>query len=81
MIDLKKQKTPKDVKHKTTVHRNIGKVLINLGQVVFGTLFLGSVLRGEIPQYMMMITGIIGAATLLTIGIALVSKESNSMEE
>jgi hypothetical protein len=77
----KKVKLPKVEKHKTTVQGNIGKVLINLGQVVFGTLFLGSVLRGEIPQYMMMITGIVGAVMLLTIGIALVSKEQKDKEE
>jgi putative Mn2+ efflux pump MntP len=78
---IKRVKSPGSVKHKTAIQGNIGKVLINLGQVVFGTLFLGSVLRGEIPQYMMMVAGIIGAVMLLTIGIVLVSKEPKGMEE
>jgi hypothetical protein len=81
-INMAKQiKPPKGIKRRTAVQGNIGKVLINLGQVVFGTLFLGSVLRGEIPQYIMMIAGIVGAVTLLTVGIALVSKEPKDKEE
>jgi len=62
------------------VHETIGKVLINLGQVVFGTLFLGGVLRGEIPHYIMVVTGIIGAMLLLSLGIILSTKRQKSEE-
>jgi archaellum biogenesis protein FlaJ (TadC family) len=60
---------------------NIGKVLINLGQLMFGTLFLGSVLRGGIPQYIMMVAGFTGAAVLITIGLIASAKERKIKEE
>jgi hypothetical protein len=50
---------------KTDIFENIGKVFLNLGQLVFGTLFLGGVLRGEIPHYIMMVLGITGAGILI----------------
>jgi hypothetical protein len=41
-----KEKKPKKNVRNTDIVENIGKVLINLGQLMFGTLFLGSVIRG-----------------------------------
>ena len=48
---MKKEKKPKKPGKKTDIIENAGKTSINLGQLLFGTLFLGSVLRGELPQY------------------------------
>ena len=61
--------------NKTDIIENTGKVLINLGQLMFGTLFLGSVLRGEAPQYLIMITGITGAAVLIVVGLIASAKK------
>jgi len=68
-------KMPRKVKKKTDIIENGGKVLINLGQLMFGTLFLGSVLRGEAPQYIMMIAGIVGAFIFIIIGLLASAKE------
>jgi hypothetical protein len=43
--------------------------------MVFGTLFLGGVLRGEVPQYLMVLSGIGGALILITVGLLLSSKD------
>jgi hypothetical protein len=76
-----REKTVRKPRKKTDIVENGGKVIVNLGQLVFGTLFLGSVLRGEIPQYMMMVGGIVGAGILIMIGLLMSAKERKSEEE
>ena len=75
------EKRPKKVGKKTDIIENGGKVLINLGQLMFGTLFLGSVLRGGIQQYILMIAGTIGAGILIIIGLFISAKERKTTEE
>jgi len=48
---------------------------------MFGTLFLGSVLRGGISQFIMMIAGFAGAAILIFIGLIASAKERKTTEE
>jgi hypothetical protein len=76
-----KEKKPKRAGKKTDIIENIGKVLINLGQLMFGTLFLGSVLRGEMPQNIIMTAGIVGAIILMVIGLIASAKERKTTEE
>jgi len=76
----RKQKMPNKAKRVTDIRENGGKVLINLGQVIFGTLFLGSVLRGELPQYIMMIAGIIGTVSFILCGLLLSAKDQKGKE-
>jgi len=77
----KQERLPKKAKKKTNIIENSGKVLINLGQLIFGTLFLGSVLRGEVPQFIMMIAGIVGAAIFIVVGLLASAKEQKTTEE
>lgn len=74
-------KPPKGPKKRTDMKENIGKVLINLGQLIFGTIFLGSVLRGLTQYYIMMSIGLISAIMLITIGLLLTVKEKTDKEE
>jgi putative Mn2+ efflux pump MntP len=76
-----KEKKPKKTGKKTDIIENTGKVFINLGQLMFGTLFLGSVLRGGMPQYIMMTAGIVGAGILILIGLFASAKERKTTEE
>ena len=76
-----KEKIPNKVGKKTDIKENAGKVLVNLGQLMFGTLFLGGVLRGEMPQYIIMIAGFAGAAILIFIGLIVSAKERKTTEE
>ena len=76
-----KEKKPRKVGKKTDIKENGGKVLINLGQLMFGTLFLGSVLRGGVQQYIIMIAGIIGAGILIVTGLFASAKERKTTEE
>ena len=74
-------KKPKKAGKKTDIKENGGKVLVNLGQLMFGTLFFGSVLRGELPQHLIMTAGIIGAGILIVIGLFASAKERKTTEE
>jgi len=74
-------KKPKKNGKKTDIIENTGKVFINLGQLMFGTLFLGSVLRGEMPQYIIMTAGFAGAGILIFIGLIASAKERKTTEE
>jgi len=56
----------KKPKKQTTFRENSGKLLLDLGKLVFGSIFLGGVLRGEIPQTILVIGGF-GVATLFCI--------------
>ena len=78
---MEKEKKPKKAVKKTDIKENGGKVLVNLGQLMFGTLFLGSVLRGELPQYLIMIAGFAGAGILIVIGLFASAKERKTTEE
>jgi hypothetical protein len=78
---MAKEKKPKKVGKKTDIIENGGKVLVNLGQLMFGTLFLGSVLRGELPQYLIMLAGGVGAMLFIMIGLFISAKEQKTTEE
>jgi hypothetical protein len=79
-MDVEK-KEPKKKGKKTDIKENGGKVLVNLGQLMFGTLFLGSVLRGELPQYLIMLAGVAGAILFIMIGLFISAKEQKTKEE
>jgi hypothetical protein len=71
----KNEKPPKGRKKRTDLKENAGKLFLNLGQLIFGTLFLGGVLRGEIPHYIMILVGIISAMILFLFGLLFTTKE------
>ena len=74
---MKKSKKPKK---QTTMKEDAGKLLMDLGKLVFGSIFLGGVLRGEIPQTILLIAGFTGASIFCIVGLLLVVKEKNTGE-
>jgi hypothetical protein len=78
---MSKKEKPKKTGKKTDIIENAGKVLINLGQLMFGTLFLGSVLRGGMQQYILMIAGTVGAGIIILLGLFISAKERKTTEE
>jgi hypothetical protein len=77
---VKQVKQAKVKKKETDMKENIGKVFVNLGQVIFGTICLGGVLRGGIPHYIMIIAGFAGAMIFITFGLLLSAKERKDKE-
>ena len=77
----KPAKTPPPTRpEKTTLRENIGKVLIDVGKLIFGSIFLGGILRGELPQAILAIGGLVVALLLLAAGILLLTEEKKSGE-
>jgi len=52
---------------------NFGKLVIDAAKLCFGSLVLGSVIKGEIPPYMLLTGGIIASAACAVGGIFLVT--------
>jgi hypothetical protein len=71
------KKTPKKLA-RTTLKEDTGKLLLDLGKLVFGSICLGSILRGEIPQAILGISGFAAAIALFIIGLHFVKKEKKT---
>jgi len=52
---------------------NFGKLVIDAAKLCFGSLVLGTVIKGEIPQSTLLITGIIASGIGAIIGVTLVT--------
>ena len=68
----------KKPKRQTDFRENTGKVLIDLGKLVFGGIFLGGVLRGEIPHVILVAGGFIVAVLFCSFGLRAISKEKKN---
>jgi hypothetical protein len=52
---------------------NIGKLVLDAAKLSFGSLVLGTILKGEIAQSMLLSAGIIASAISAFIGVTLVT--------
>jgi hypothetical protein len=59
----------------TTMKENVGKVLIDLGKLTFGSFILGGILRGEIPQSLILLSGSVVSVLGIALGLLLTAKE------
>jgi len=74
---MKKQKKPpvKKARKRTTLKEDLGKYLLDLSKLVFGSIFLGSILHGELPRVILGASGLAMAVLLLFVGLNLTKKE------
>jgi hypothetical protein len=63
---------------KTDWKENVGKLLLDIGKLTFGSFVLGSILQGKFPQKIIFGAGAIVFLGCSIIGIMLVSKYKNS---
>ena len=70
----------KKPRKQSTIKEDAGKLLLDIGKLVFGSIFLGGILRGEIPQTLLVIGGITVAAIFCIIGLLLGAKEKKNGE-
>ncbi|MDR2716822.1 MAG: hypothetical protein LBB89_01985 [Treponema sp.] len=54
---------------KNRVLREVGKVLINFGNLAFASLVLGSIIRGDYDKLLLILVGGFIVALFITIGI------------
>ena len=68
----------KKLKKQTSIREDAGKLLLDLGKLVFGSIFLGGVLREEISQSMLIIAGVIVAIIFCVAGLFLIAKQEDN---
>ena len=64
----------------TTLRDNIGRLLLDLGKLIFASIFLGSSLRREVPEVILAIIGFATAVMFFFIGVFLETKERKTEE-
>ena len=67
------------LRKQTDFKENAGKVLIDLGKLVFGCIFLGGVLRGEVPPVIMITGGFVVTILFCGVGLWASTKEKNKI--
>jgi hypothetical protein len=67
----------KRTKARTNIKENAGKLLLDVAKLTFGSFILGGILRGELPQYILIIAGFIVSVTCAILGLLWTSKKQN----
>ena len=60
---------------KPNIRENIGKSLLDVAKLTFASFILGGILRGELPQFMLILIGVVVSAACFTLGILWTSKK------
>jgi uncharacterized membrane protein YraQ (UPF0718 family) len=73
-----KEKKPKK---ETTFKENLGKLMLDLGKLVFGGMFIAGILRGELPKTTIIMSGLALAIVGFVLGLLWTTKEKKSEED
>jgi len=65
----------------TDFREGIGKLLLDLGKLVFGGIILGGILRGGVSHVMLITSGSVIATILFILGLHWTAKEKNENKE
>ena len=72
-----KEKRPKK---QTNLKENMGKLLLDIGKLVFAGMFIAGILQGELPQATIIFSGLALAFITFIFGILWTTKEEKTME-
>jgi len=64
-------------KPKTNIKENAGKLLLDVSKLTFASFILGGILRGELPQYILIIAGVVVSLLCAVIGLLWTSKKTD----
>jgi len=56
---------------------NLGKLLLDMAKLTFASFILGGILKGELPQYILIATGCIVFLIFAVIGLIITSRKKN----
>jgi len=62
-------------KPKKNIKENTGKLLLDISKLTFASFILGGILRGELPQFILIIVGCVISLVCAILGILWTSKE------
>ena len=60
----------------SNIKENVGKLLLDVAKLTFASFILGGILRGELPQYVLIAIGFVVFITCSVVGIILTSKKT-----
>jgi len=63
-------------KQKTNIKENAGKLLLDVAKLTFGSFILGGILKGELPQYILIIAGVVVFVVCAAFGLLLTTKKT-----
>jgi hypothetical protein len=67
----------KEIQPNSELRENLGKLLLDLSKLTFASFILGGILKGELPQYIIIAAGCFVFTVLTVIGMALSSQKKN----
>jgi len=67
-------------KPKKNVKESTGKLLLDVAKLTFASFILGGILRGELPQYILIIVGCVVSLVCAILGVLWTSKEIEEKE-
>ena len=59
------------------LRENLGKLLLDLSKLTFASFILGGILKGELPQYLVIAAGCVVFVILAVSGLAFTSQKKN----
>jgi len=65
-------------KKQTTIKQDIGKLLLDLGKLLFGGIFIGGILRGDFSHLFLIISGFGIGIVFCVVGLILGIKETKN---
>jgi hypothetical protein len=66
---------------KPKIMENIGKSLLDIAKLTFASFILGGILRGELPQSILILTGVVVSAVCFILGILWTSEKPKKSKE
>jgi len=70
-------KEKKPVQPSPDLWDNLGKLLLDLSKLTFASFILGGILKGELPQDILIVAGSIVFVILATLGLIFTSRKKN----
>jgi len=70
-------KEKKTIQPNPELRENFGKLLMDLSKLTFASFILGGILKGELPQYMIIVAGSIIFVILAVAGLIFASQKKN----
>jgi hypothetical protein len=70
-------KEKKTIQPNPELRENFGKLLMDLSKLTFASFILGGILKGQLPQYMIIAAGIVLFVILAVAGLMFASQKKN----
>ena len=68
-------------KTESNAKENVGKLMLDISKLTFASFILGGILRGELPQYILIVVGFVVSIGCAVIGILWTSKKIEKNKE